>query len=114
MKKLTKLEALTLTDDKLDDAVKIQGTPYDRKRKVTPEMAKQMTKMLKKNKKLDEIAEAFNVSIHAIRYNTDPIFRANYLKNHCGKHTGKDHITVKNRVAYKRTLVAEGKLTAMV
>ena len=112
MKKLSKLEALTLTDDKLDEVVKIQGTVYDRKRKVTPKMATQMSKMLQKGKKLEEVANMFNVSTHAVMYNIDPTYRAMHLSR-CGKHTGTDHITVKNRVAYKRTLVAEGKLTAM-
>ena len=113
MKKLSKLEALTLTDDKLDDVVKIQGTVYDRKRKVSPKMATQMSKMLQKGKKLIDVAGAFDVTPHAVLYNTDPTYRAMHLSR-CGKHTGTDHITVKNRVAYKRTLVAEGKLTAMV
>ena len=113
MKKMTAIEVLSLTDDKLDDVVKIQGTQYDRKRKVTPDMAKQMVKMLKKNKPLNEIAEKFNVSTRTIQYNTDPDFRVRCIRSTSGKHTGTDHITVKNRVAYKRSLVAQGKLTAM-
>lgn len=107
------LQVLTLTDDKLDEVVKIQGTQWDRKRKVTPDLAKQMSKMIKKGKKVSEIAEKFNLSDCAVRYNTDPIWRANFIASKSGKHTGKDHITVKNRVAYKRSLVAQGKLTAM-
>lgn len=112
MKKMSKLEALTLTDDKLDEVVKIQGTVYDRKRKVTPKMATQMSKMLAKGKKLVDVAAAFDVVPQTVLYNIDPTYRAMKLRS-CGKHTGVDHITVKNRVAYKRTLVAEGKLTAM-
>lgn len=113
MKKLSKLEALTLTDDKLDDAVKIQGTPYDRKRKISTETIKKMNKLSKAGKTISEIANKLGVSYIGVRYNIDPVWRATYNKTRSGAHTGKDHITVKNRVAYKRTLVAEGKLTAI-
>ena len=113
MKKLNKIEALTLTDDKLDIAVKIQGTPYDRKRKISPDTIKKMTKLSKAGKSVAEIANKLGVSYVGVRYNIDPIWRATYNANRDGKHTGKDKITTNNRVAYKRTLVAEGKLTAM-
>ena len=113
MKKMSKLEALTLTDEALDKVVKIQGTKYDRKRKVSPELGAQMSKLLRRGKTDIELAEKFNVSLWSVRYNTDPEFRARQIAMRSGKHTGKDHITIKNRVAYKRTLVAEGKLTAV-
>lgn len=115
MKKMTKLEALTLTDDKLDKAVRILGTDYDRKRKFTTADVKKMLTMLKKNKTVAEIAEAFNTSIHVVNYNTNPTYRQLFNENRKGKYQNrsKGKITIRNRVAYKRTLVAEGKLTAM-
>ena len=114
MKKLTKIEALCLTDDKLDSVVKIQGTQYDRKRKISPETVKKMMKLSSSGKSISEIADKLGISYTGVRYNIDPQWRATYNATRDGKHTGKDHITVKDRVAYKRNLVAQGKLTAMV
>ena len=37
-----KINVLKMVDNKLDKAVKIQGTDFDRKRKVTSEMREQM------------------------------------------------------------------------
>ena len=108
---MNKIELLTLTDAKLDDVVKIQGTKYDRKRKFTDDVIAKMTKMCKK-KDYKEVAEKLGVSIRDVRYHTDPVFRSNYIKSLSGKHTGKDTITKTNRIAYKRQLVAAGKVEA--
>lgn len=113
MKKLSKIEALTLTDDKLDAAVRIQGTKYDRKRKISDTTIKQMNKLKTSGKSFSEISKKLGISTMMVQYHTDPIWKATYNATRSGKHTGTDHITVKNRVAYKRTLVADGKLTAM-
>ena len=43
-----KINVLKMVDDKLDKAVKIQGTDFDRKRKVTSEMREQMERMKKR------------------------------------------------------------------
>lgn len=108
---MNKIELLTLTDAKLDNTVKIQGTRYDRKRKFTDEVIAKMIKMCKK-KDYKEVAEKLGVRIRDVRYHTDPVFRSNYIKSLSGKHTGKDTITKTNRVAYKRQLVAAGKVGA--
>ena len=113
MKKMTKLETLCLTDEKLDKVVKIQGTPYDRKRKLSESDIRKMNKMAKSGKSLCEIASKFGVNWTTVRYNTDPIWRQSYNATRSGAHTGKDKISVKNRVAYKRSLVATGKVAAV-
>ena len=112
MKKMTKIDVLTMTDDKLDKVVKIQGTPYDRKRKLSEGDIQKMNKMAKAGKSLAEIASKFGVYSSTVRYNTDPIWRQTYNATRSGAHTGKDRISVKNRIAYKRSLVAAGKVTA--
>ena len=81
-----KINVLKMVDDKLDKAVKIQGTDFDRKRKVTSEMREQMKRMKKRGKTFREIAERFTVDHRTVRY----------------------HLNKTNRVAYKRELVAEG------
>jgi hypothetical protein len=106
------LETLKMTDGELDKAVKIQGTPYDRKRKVSKDTLKKMLSMAKKNKTYQEIARKLGMNSTTVRYNIDPVWRAAYNAKRDGKHTGKDKVTILDRIAYKRTLVAEGKVTA--
>lgn len=108
---MTKIELLKMTDDKLDTTVKIQGTQYDRKRKVTDKLVEKMLKMAKR-KDYKEIASELGLTYRTVRYHTEPLFRSNYIKGLSGKHTGKDKITMTDRVAYKRELVAAGKIGA--
>ena len=63
-------------------------------------------------KTIAEIANKLDINPQMVKYHTDPIWRASYNATRNGKHYGKDRITVKNRVAYKRSLVAAGKITA--
>lgn len=111
MSKLTTTTLLALTDDVFDNLIKIQGTPYDRKRKVTPEMARGMMEMLNAGYGVNVIAEEYGVSATAVRYNTDQIFRARHLAGCSGAHTGKNNVSIRNRIAYKRSLVAQGCLS---
>ena len=108
---MKKIELLKLTDEKLDNLVKIQGTQYDRKRKVSDKLITKMLKMARR-KDYKQIASKLGLTNRTVRYYTDPIFRSTYIKSLSGKHTGKDKITVTDRVAYKRSLVASGKVTA--
>lgn len=109
---MTKIELLTMTDNALDKKVKIQGTKYDRKRKIADSTIKKMHALLKKNKSVSEIASQLGLSITSVRYNTDPVWKAEFNAKRSGAHTGKDHITKLDRIAYKRGLVAAGKVTA--
>ena len=108
---MTKIETLTLNDNALDNAVKIQGTKYDRKRKISDDIIKKMKTMSKK-KTPEEIADKLEMRLRDVLYHTNEEFRKNYISKLSGKHTGKDKITKSNRVAYKRALVAAGKVTA--
>lgn len=111
-KKETKiLETLKMTDGELDKAVKIQGTPYDRKRTISTDIIKKMKSMSKK-KTPAEIAKKLDMRLRDVMYHIDPEFRKNYISKLSGKHTGKDKVTILDRVAYKRELVATGKVTA--
>ena len=113
MNKMSRIEVLSMTDDKLDQAVKIQGTRWDRKRKLSESTIKQMSKLSRAGKSAYEIATKLGLNYSTVRYNVDPIWRASYNATRDGRHTGKNHVTVKNRVAYKRSLVAAGKVTAV-
>ena len=107
-----KLEILKMTDEAVDKKVKIQGTEFDRKRKISKATLRKMLSLKSKNKTVAEIARQLGLCYHTVRYNIDPEFRKIYNATRDGRHTGKNHITVKNRVAYKRELVAAGKISA--
>lgn len=107
-----KLELLKMTDDQLDAAVKIQGTKYDRKRKLSESTLKRIVSLASKNTTYSEIAKKLGLNYSIVKYHADPVWRAEYNAKRDGRHTGKDHISIKNRVAYKRGLVAAGKLGA--
>lgn len=104
------IHLLRMNDDQLDAAVKIQGTPHDRKRKYSPHIIYKMQQMVDSGKNYNEIAKKFNCSYNTVKYNLNDAYRKAFNAARDGKHTGKDRITVPNRVQYKRSLVAEGKI----
>lgn len=110
MKKNNIIEVLKLTDEELDKKIKIAGTDYDRKRKVTKQILKQLKTLERKGKSYSEIAQIMGLSYHAVKYNLNDEFRFVYNATRDNRHVGKDHITDKNRVIYKRNLVAQGLL----
>ena len=101
---------LKYDDLSLDQVVKIQGTQYDRKRKLTDDMLKQIKAKLEKGIPVEALSEEFAVSEWVIRYNTDSAFRAHQIALRSGKHTGIDTMTFEDRVAYKRSLIAKKKI----
>lgn len=109
---MTRTEVLTMIDSQLDRTVKIQGTDYDRKRKYSSKIVKKMNNLLTKGKTISEVAKEFGCNPLTVKYNTDKAFREAFNAKRNGAHTGKDKITVANRVAYKRKLIAQGKLSA--
>ncbi len=97
-------KALFLNDKELDKKMKIQGTKYDRKRKVTPKIVKKMLKMRKKGIDYAQIAEKFGVSQYTVKYNLDPDFRSNeIIRNSLKSKTHKNNLN--NRPEYKRNII---------
>lgn len=107
---MNKKEILKLTDAQLDAKVKIQGTKYDRKRKISDWTITKMKRMSKKGKTPSEIAEKLGISIIGVKYNIDPEFKRLHNERRSGAHTGTTHITTADRIAYKRSLVSKGKI----
>lgn len=108
---MNKIEVLKLTDPELDSKVKIKGTEFDRRRTISESEIRKMRKLHRKGKSYGEIAKTFNVSYGAVRYNVDDEWKKQFNSKRDGKHTGKDNVTFQDRVAYKRELVASGKLS---
>lgn len=111
---MTKSQLLALSDAKLDEVVKIQGTIYDRKRKLTNFQVNNASAMLEAGKKLADVAEHFGVDARTIRYNTDAKYKKAVLKNSSGKHTGKTNMPLEDRAEYKRQLVAKRRNVIIV
>lgn len=105
-------QVLNLDDVTLDKKVKIQGTQFDRKRKLKDKDWKKVSRMIKKGFNLTQIAEVFNVDPRTIRYGLDEDFRRKTISFMSGKHTGVDVCTFENRVDYKRTLIQKRKIKA--
>ena len=97
---------LNLDDVTLDQKVKIQGTQFDRKRKLKDKDWKKVQRLLKKGMDYKQIAEVFGVTAHCIRY------RLHSIAIRSGKHTGIDTCTFENRVEYKRHLIQKRKIKA--
>lgn len=108
MNKTNIINLLKLTDDELDKSIRIAGTDFDRKRKVTKDVLAKMKKLEAKGKSYAEIANIMGFSYHAVKYNLNPEYRNNYNATRDSRHMGTDHVTDKNRASYKRQLVAEG------
>ena len=102
---------LKYDDLQLDQVVKIQGTQYDRKRKLTERQVAEIVDELGEGIPVEALAQKYNVSEWIIKYNTDPAFRAHQLKLREKK--SKAHINAmdfEDRVAYKRNLISSKKI----
>lgn len=108
--KKVRQEILKMDDITLDSKVTIQGTQFDRKRKLNDKQLDQIQDRLSKNIPIETIAKEFNVSEWVIKYNTDLKFREHQLQLRSGKHTGVDTMTFENRVNYKRNLIKDKKI----
>lgn len=103
-KKVAKMDDL-----QVDRTVRIQGTEFDRKRKLTDKQVSEMRKLFEEGFSIKQLASMFKVSRCAVRYNIDDEFRDSMIARN-GKHTGETHMDFANRVEYKRGLVSSKKL----
>lgn len=106
---MTKKEILKLSDSAIDKAVRIQGTNYDRRRKVTKQMQFRMMQMLNAGKSVNTIAEHFSVTPHTVKYNTDESYNSWYKKNRTNNRYYTVHSSGAERGAYKRNLLKSRK-----
>lgn len=103
-------EIKKLNDIEVDKLVKIQGTQFDRKRKLSDKDIKHIKKLLINNIDIEDIANIFGVTVHTIKYNTDPNYRAHSINIRSGKHYGETVMDMVNRATYKRSLVLKRKI----
>ena len=119
MNRKQKKAILALNDKELDKAVKIAGTQYDRKRKISDKQIDAARKLVSKGKSFEYIIEKLklNVTANTIRYHLDEAYRryridhANYGKGVAACKRGDYNEILKDRAAYKRKLVARGRVS---
>jgi len=102
---MTKKEVLALNNSEIDKVVKIQGTKFDRKKKVSANTISNIRWLRSCGKSYAAIAEETGVSTGTVRYYTDPFYRFSVC------HTGGTHATssvhtTAERGEYKRKLVS--------
>lgn len=108
---------LQMTDKELDKMVKISGTQYDRKRKLTDRQVASAKRMFTKNgKSLHYIADKFGVDYRTIRYHLDETYRKSRISqantpDRKGASAKVYSQSLEERVAYKRKLIAQGRLS---
>lgn len=103
---------LCMTDVEVDRAVKLKGTQFDRKRKLTDKQVEKMQKLLRKGKDLEYIAQKFGIDKRTVRYNTDPEYRQSRIiyNSMYRSHTSITKEYTQDRIEYKRKLVSRGKI----
>lgn len=97
-----------MTDFELDRIVKIQGTDYDRRRKLSTSDVTYIRKAYKEGKHIIDLANHYNVSYGTILYHINPVHKKNINMNR--KHYAQSLFDAaaqrKSRVAYKRLILA--------
>lgn len=95
---------LSLNDRELDKAIKIAGTRFDRRIKLTKEDIKQMKKLYSKGNTISDIATIFNINYETARYHCIEGYK--YYKNAARlMYSNNSENNYKDRVNYKKLLV---------
>ena len=99
-------QVLKMDDVAIDQKIKIQGTDFDRKRLLKKADVEAMKRALDEGMSVSAVANLWNVSYHAVKYNTDDAYRAAYNAKRYGPGThSTGSLGLSNRAAYKRELV---------
>jgi len=106
---MKKFELLNLANTTLDKKVKIAGTNWDRRRKLTNKEIYEIKRMYKRGKPISDIASRFGVAVSTIKYH---LFE-DYKKEHNQRR--KDYVNNSSsnnraeRINYKRYLINNNK-----
>lgn len=101
---MTKKEILGMSDNALDKVVKIQGTRFDRKRKVSAKTIEKINYLKACGLTNSAISENLSVSTKVVKYYTDASYR--YRDCHKGGTHAHGKKTTQDRAQYKRTLLS--------
>ena len=97
-----------MTDFQIDRIVKLEGTDFDRRRKLTSKDVDHIKREYKKGKSITQLAEMYNVHYNTIHYHVDKVFRENCKKVRKNFAPSVVDATAQriSRVAHKRAILA--------
>ena len=96
-----------MTDFQLDRMFKIQGTDYDRRRKLTSSDISTINRRHARGESIPELAEFFGVSYNTIKYHLDNNFKEKEKKRRSFYPASyfNNAEQFESRVAYKREII---------
>lgn len=102
---------LNYDDETLDIKVKIQGTSFDRKRKLNSKQMEKLQFDFSEGMSVKDLSLKYGVSEWVVKYNTMPEFKAHQIELRKGKSKAhKNTMDFEDRVNYKRSLVKGKKI----
>lgn len=112
---IKKRRLIKLSNLKIDKTVKIAGTDFDRRRKLTTSDVKDIKQMYRNGWSISRISEMYEVAYATVKYHLDDEFknelnskRKNYSYRPYNYDEVKDRI--EDRAEYKKNLVIQGKI----
>lgn len=97
---------VVMTDKEVDQLVRIGGTRFDRRRKVTPDMVRKMNEMLNDGVRVSHIARELGVAYSTVKYNTSREFKAKANRERMKYAFVKvTPLMTHERIEYKKSLV---------
>ena len=104
-------KVLNLTDAQIMKGVKIAGTKFDRRRKLTDKQLTAIQKAYENGTSISVLAEKYGVNYTTIRYHVDPEYREDHLYYTSLNTYERDSAADKaSQVNYKRSLLAAKKV----
>lgn len=95
-----------MTNNELDRIIKLEGTDYDRRRKLTNQQIAKIRRAKSNGASIADLASAYRVSYNTIKYHVDPEFKKEFnCKRLSYRFAPYDYVAQKeSRVAYKRAI----------
>ena len=112
---MTKSELIKSPDYVVNNHVRIAGTNFDRRRKVTKSMKRRMIQMYEAGKSISKIANHFNVSYDSVKRAVVPMYneiekaRKRSIASKYNASLEYDPGRSSERADYKRKLIMENK-----
>lgn len=110
---MKKSEIMKLSDYKIDKLIKITGTKFDRRNKLSETQINNIKNEFAKGVKMAHLADKYNVSQYLIKYHLDPDFKTKVNIDRVNKYTFKHYSSreqLHDRAEYKRSLVDSYKI----
>lgn len=111
---MTRKEILDMSNIEIDSVVRIAGTNYDRRRKISLDTVEKMCYLRYRGWSVTAIAEKFGCSYSAAKYNTEPEYKEMINKKRSEYPASISYTTPSERGKYKRQLLERGKRLPIV